>query len=130
MSLSEKLVQLVKQVRPSWNEQVIWACLKEAHEQSHPPPEIIHAMMHAATSPECRTPRGFFMPQHWPTDSKQAHTTPPDCPKHIGKLAHNCGECRAVELAPPDDYEPPPLPNGAPMPDEVRTQINKTRRTK
>ena len=126
MSLSLNLVELVKVIRPDWNPEVIMACLAEAA-TSHPPPHIIHAMMHAATDPECRTPRGFFMPKHWPTDSRQARN-PPDCPLHIGQLEHNCSPCRAEQIAVPDGYTPPRRPNGAPMPDHVREQLRRRKR--
>ena len=125
MSLSEKLVELVKQVRPSWNEEVIRKCIREAFDEDHPPPHIIHAMMKATTDPVCETPRGFFMPRYWPAESPQAHVKPARCTIHPSEYEHNCGGCKYEHL---DPVDPPPREPGTPMPESVRAQLRRRKR--
>lgn len=127
MSLSEQLVTLTKHVRPEWNDTTIRKVIKEAFDQGHPPPDIIHAMMHAATDPSCNTPRGFFMPKHWPSSSPQAHTKPIECSVHPTFPAHDCGPCKFEHLDPSDTTDQH-RPRGTPMPPAIKAQINANRK--
>lgn len=128
-SLSQATVLVVHAIRPDWDNAGIEKAIREALDQGNPPPDIIRAITAAALTPKVKTPRGFLYARElWAASAPQASARVPECSTHIGKPAHNCGECRAELLAAGvvksnADHTPIPHLNGTPCPPELRKQL-------
>lgn len=109
----ERLAGIAHALRPDWPLKSLMTFLERDH-AARPFRDVAVALVVVACDPKSKTPKR--MNEHGPwwvaAQMGREHTSPlhfPRCPEpgHTSYAAHNCGACRAEQLAAEHDDQPP-----------------------
>lgn len=99
-SQAKALAVMLHEIRPRWSTPAMLKVFERNHTHPAPFADIATAAVNAARDPIVETPGCIFTDQRfWPENAKSHLPKPENCEMHISYYKHNCGGCRADQIA-------------------------------